>query len=200
MDSFEAYQLTVDQSVWRSKTSRPEDFNTALDLGHFVYTTTNIADSDGVNMPCIRIPVLDELCKAINASVAKATDNDAVQIESLYTSTLNVADGPGSQRRDTHYVTFTRAALVVSLADNQDTAHQGWDLTFKEKLGSDIVLPMVFSEIAISSEGKGLVASVFEFNTSMRGRLGARLGHVQLSHRNLLMIPQKACWATCSYN
>jgi hypothetical protein len=169
----EPYRLKVDRKVWSSTADRPDKFQNALNFGNIVYTTTNVGGSDGVNLPCVRIKILDDLCRAINAT-ARKTDQKAPQIDSLYTSVLNFEEGPGCQSRSTHYVTFTEAALVVRLAD-QDNALRGRNLTFKNKLKSDIVLPMVFSELQISSEDGALVGAVFEFDTSRRGKMGLRL-------------------------
>ncbi|KAJ4376785.1 hypothetical protein N0V86_006903 [Didymella sp. IMI 355093] len=165
------YKLTVSQDAWPSKNDRPTELSSPLELGRLTYAAVNIGSSDGANLPSVRLDVLDQLCDIINANL-RISDPDALLIDSLYTSTLNLAEGPSSQTRSTHYITFTRAALVMSLADQSST---GWNLTFKAKLQSDLVLPMVFSEIVVFPvEGDSVPASVFEFNTSMRGGYGHR--------------------------
>jgi hypothetical protein len=170
------YKLTVSQDTWLSKDNRPDELSTPLDLGHLTYTVVNIDTSEGINLPSLRLDVLDQLCSAINETL-QASDPKADLIDSLYTSTLNLCEGPDAQTRSTHYVTFTRAALVVSLADDPSTS---WNLTFRGKLKSDLVLPMVFSEIIIFPiEDGSLPASVFEFNTSLRGGYGRRSVHLR---------------------
>lgn len=174
MTETETYNLTVDEETWPEITGRPEKFTKSFDIGQLYYTTSNVASETGINLPCIRLHVLDDLCRAINTAV-QASDPHAVPIQSLYTSTLNLAEGPNSGTRSTHFINFTHVALVISLADSGSNGGQLRDLTFQKTLNSTLILPIVFSERVISPPGEqGYVASVFEFNTSVRSSLGSR--------------------------
>ena len=172
MESPEIYTLTISKDIWNSTEERPEIFNSEINFGKITYTTVNIGGSDGLNAPIIRLQLLDDLCAAINSFVAQS-DNASKPLQSLYESTINLVEGPRTLNRSMHYITFHAAAMVVNLSDQKSTA-KGRTLTFRETLNSNIVLPLVFSEIVLQSVGDSLVGACYEFNSSMRGNIGSR--------------------------
>lgn len=115
----------------------------------------------------MKIPVLDDLCQAINNVY---NGDGAGNITSLYNSTLNLTRRSDSEA----IVTLSKASLIYSLADSI-SLEQPFHLTFQKNLGSDLVLPILFQEFRVKLTREGtLNGTIYGYRPDMRGCMGER--------------------------
>jgi len=158
------YQMILDKDRWpktelaRQSPKSPEAFGT------LIFETENIGGEEGLEIPAVKIPVLDQLCMAIN-SVA---DPD-MPLNTLYSSAMTMTD-----RSDfVVNVKLDNADVIASLAD-QFSLESPFDLTFRDKLKCDVTLPILFQEFELKLVENQLVGAAYEFNPLMRGCMGER--------------------------
>jgi hypothetical protein len=131
----------------------------------------------GGNVLYVRVPKLDTLLDAINK---KLKSQGQAPMKSLYTASFALVPGVDDDQQPTQvkrtYVTLTRASLVMSLSDQGPNSTEVLNLTFKKKLGIDLVLPALFHSFYIDPNvlEKTVSGALFELDPTKREGKGAR--------------------------
>ncbi len=157
------YDMIFDIVPWPKDQERERPIQPA-ELGYITLQTEIIGGDEGLAAPVVKVPLLDQLCEAINTASA-----GAISISSLYTSTVNLRRALPS----TAVVSMKNASLLAQLADAFDK-DAPFHLTFRQSLGSDIVLPVLFQELQVDIDENTPTGALFEFSPGMRGCIGQR--------------------------
>ncbi|KDR76297.1 hypothetical protein GALMADRAFT_140011 [Galerina marginata CBS 339.88] len=170
IDGEDYYDLIVDNDTWAKGTDKDDPTNPTT-FGQVALATYHTSDdgATGLSVPIITVTHLDQLCDEINKTRTADT-----QIGALYTS-VTEQDTDGNL---VGTITFDEAALIAELADkaSDDAAAPTVALTFKTKLNSAFVLPILFKSLVVGFNWNfsALEGSAYEYDPSMTGCLGAR--------------------------
>ncbi|MCJ1421447.1 hypothetical protein MMC32_007811 [Xylographa parallela] len=164
IDDEDYFSLTLDQSPWPAGTDRTTPVQ-PVSFGQIAIATYHTDGADGFSYPIVTVPLLDQLCAAINA----ATTGPA--IETLYSSYTSV-DNDGNFMG---IVDFDSASVVAALSDANQT-HQTLNLTFKKSLSSSIVLPILFRRLQFSLDWSwsNPTGTIYELDSTMQYQMGTR--------------------------
>ena len=159
--------MIVDQAVWPKNQKEKPNVTKPIEFGPIRLETQNVGGAEGLDAPIVRVPVLDQLCEAINK--AFPGDDGPVNVKSLYDSAVNLS---GVSER-TVTVTVKNVSLIAQLAD-QSLHDSLFELTFKESLGSGVVLPVLFQRFQVTFSNDGALGALYEYDPNMRGCMGQR--------------------------
>ncbi|KAK7419301.1 hypothetical protein QQX98_003453 [Neonectria punicea] len=170
VDGEDYWDLTLDQDVWPDKEVRTRP-NTPVSLGQVAFATYHAGGHDGLPVPIVTMPLLDQLCAEINAKHLA----DQTQLSSLYSSIVEITSD-GTQMGT---IFLDSAALLYQLADKPDGSNElssNLNVSFKNSLGSDVVLPILFRTLGVQlsfnfASAKG---AALEYDASNRGGDGVR--------------------------
>ncbi|KPM39826.1 hypothetical protein AK830_g6732 [Neonectria ditissima] len=170
VDGEDYWDLTLDQDVWPDKEVRTRP-NNPVSLGQVAFATYHSGGHNGLPVPILNMPLLDQLCAEINA---KHLPNQT-QLSSLYSSVVEITSD-GTQMGT---IFLDSAALLYQLADKPEGSTElssTLNLTFKNSLGSDIVLPILFRTLGVqlSFNFDSAKGAALEYDASNRGGDGAR--------------------------
>lgn len=156
--SFDTVPLKKDQREFKDE--RP--------FGHIGMSTFRASPED---MPraLVTVDCLDRLLQDINKM------SPGKPLDALYDTTL--ASGEGGITKGT--VRILDPAILINLADDlpeDDESHDGYSRTYKTKLNSDVILPMVFKELEIDIAMDEFTAygQITEFNPANKNHLGTK--------------------------
>ena len=130
--------------------------------------------ADGMPAMTLKLPDLDQLLILINQKLTTGQE----KIRSLYTSAVSKvikSKDPNFGKPEGRIVlTPDACALLDNLRDEDERFSLKW--TFKKSLGTDIVKPMIFSEISLvfASDRKTVVGTIAEYDSrsaNLQGRL-----------------------------
>lgn len=180
-----SYAMTLDLDPWLEDQDRPPATATApgsvkaMPFASLQLDTQNVGGSKGLNVPVIRLPIFDQLQAVIDASGLAGLDGTATSgtataqprssIGSLYDCAVNLS----GRSEQMGIITMSNAALIAQLAD-PFPADKPFNLTFKQQLNSDIVLPMLFQALQVVLEEGQFWGAVFGFDPSRQGGIGTR--------------------------
>lgn len=170
VDGEDYWNLTLDQDAWPDKEVRTRP-NNPVSLGQVAFATYHSGGHDGLPIPILTMPLLDQLCAEINA---KHLVNQP-QLSSLYSSIVEITSD-GTQMGT---IFLDSAALLYQLADKPDGSDElssNLDVSFKNSLGSDLALPILFRTLGVQlsvtlDSAKG---AALEYDASNRGGDGVR--------------------------
>ncbi|KAI8715155.1 hypothetical protein NCS52_01022700 [Fusarium sp. LHS14.1] len=171
-----ALTLQVDQEKWPANVERFTCINPVhfgmLDLG--VYHSSQTLQH-AVKSSVVIIPELDQLLETYNSQAPPE-----LQLPHLYESVVRHDSATGGYKAE---VQITAAPFIASISDQfqpaddpEDTVYPTKQLTFVNQLGTDITLPLLFSEAEFDIDFFFETASgaVWEYNPAMVGALGDR--------------------------
>jgi hypothetical protein len=168
-DGDDYFNAQIDLDPWPTGTTKDSPTN-PVDFGEVVVATFYTATS-GMAIPIVDAPVLDQLCDLINKKYPR---DDGTVLDSLYSTVVSQSAVNGNM---VGTVTLTQAALLASLTDGaSDTQLKTTGLTFKQSLGTDLVLPILFQslEFEIDALWESFTGAAYLFDPSMRGSIGMR--------------------------
>ncbi|KAH6880531.1 hypothetical protein B0T10DRAFT_609611 [Thelonectria olida] len=170
VDGEDYWDLTLDQDVWPEKEVRTRP-NSPVSLGQVAFATYHSGGHDGLPIPILTMPLLDQLCAEINA---KHLANQP-QLSSLYSSIVEITSD-GTQMGT---IFLDSAALLHQLADKPDGSDElssNLNVSFKNILGSNIVLPILFRTLGVqlSFNFDSAKGAALEYDASNRGGDGVR--------------------------
>lgn len=170
VDGEDYWDLTLDQDVWPDKEVRTRP-NNPVSLGQVAFATYHSGGHDGLPIPILTMPLLDQLCAEINA---KHLANQP-QLSSLYSSIVEITSD-GTQMGT---IFLDSAALLYQLADKPDGSNElssNLNVSFKKSLGSDVVLPILFRTLGVqlSFNFDSAKGAALEYDASNRGGDGVR--------------------------
>ncbi|KAI0549850.1 hypothetical protein F4679DRAFT_228149 [Xylaria curta] len=159
--SFGQWEVTLDRSVWPPDTDRtePED---PVDGG--VLEDGYWTNEQGVELPGIRVPLVDTLRDEINGNFNQ-------QLGDFYQGISRFKDGEQS-----YYLGFNGAPLLPFISDTGLDVTKTFDVGFKSDLGIDITLPSLYQEMRITMDAlyTGFTGYFFEYDPTKRGNRGNR--------------------------
>ncbi|MCJ1388432.1 hypothetical protein MMC18_001279 [Xylographa bjoerkii] len=164
IDDEDYFSLTLDQSPWPAGTDVTTPVQ-PVSFGQIAIATYHTDGADGFSYPIVTVPLLDQLCAAINA----ATTGPALgSLYSSYTSVDNDGNFMG-------IVDFDSANVVAALADSNQTP-QKMNLTYKNSLSSSIVLPILFRRLQFSLDWSwsNPTGVIYELDSTMQYQMGTR--------------------------
>ena len=170
IDGEDIWDMTLDKAVWpvgqpRTKPVDPEP------LGQVIFATYHSGGTTGIPIPIMTMPILDQLCAAINEKQV----GPGGKIETLYSSIVQVT----SEGTQMGTIFLDSAALLYQLADKpngSDELKSVINVTFKQSLGSNLVLPILFRTLAVELAPNFATANgvAMEYDADNRGGDGQR--------------------------
>ncbi|KAL6702405.1 hypothetical protein ACN47E_002188 [Coniothyrium glycines] len=172
IDNEDIWSLGMNKSIWEAKAPLPSiDRSNIVSLGQVSFSTYHSGGANGIPVPILTLPLLDQLCSEMNAKHLK----DKPQLGSLYSSHVEMTKN-GTQMG---VILVDAAALIYELADKPQ-GKQELDslinLTFKKSIQSDIVLPLLFRTLSLelSANFGSIRGAALEYNNDHRGGDGQR--------------------------
>lgn len=172
IDNEDIWDLSMDKGIWEAKKPIPSiNPATTVSMGQVSFSTYHSGGSNGIPVPILTMPLLDQLCSTINA---KHLANQP-QLNSLYSSHVEITKN-GTQMG---VILLDAASLLYQLADKPDGKDEVTSLmnvTFKASLGSDIVMPLLFRTLSleISANFGAIRGAALEYDNDHRGADGQR--------------------------
>ncbi|KAH8429650.1 uncharacterized protein LDX57_007322 [Aspergillus melleus] len=161
------YAVKVDKTIWEKGTllEKPRD---PVNFGIISLGTETM--DDGVEIPVVAIPVLDQLQQEIN-KVSKT------KIGKLYTSYEWDYSPPDDKDKTVHrtIVEFNNAALLPFITDGGPD-YKTFGLTFNKTLQSAFRLPVLFHSLYVETswDEMSLTGALYEYDPQYRGMKGSR--------------------------
>ncbi|KAH8427634.1 uncharacterized protein LDX57_005345 [Aspergillus melleus] len=168
IDGLDKWQLSIDRDIWAPKTDK-NSASAPMPLGEVAFASYHEGQR-GQSIPILTMPMLDQLCEDINKNYLAGQNH----LSSLYKSYVRMASN-GLQQGT---IILEHVALLQDLADKPAGSSEPpkFNVSFKQKLGSSVVLPIFFRTLAVElSAGFDFArGAALEFDPSKRGGNGAR--------------------------
>lgn len=174
IDNEDTWDLTMDTAIWPSKTPAPTKMTSPVKLGQISFCTYHAGGTNGIPVPIVTMPLLDQLCRDINAAHLPAL-NQKPRLTTLYSSHLEITKN-GTQMGT---ILVDSASLIYQLADKPSGSQELsslTNLTFKNSINSDVKLPLLFRTLALELSGtfSSIKGAILEYDNDHRGGDGAR--------------------------